>query len=180
MRLKIWSAVVFLLISLPLAGSYLFNKTHVGWLIESVPDSIAYKDNWQTIINNLTEVEHPAVIHLLPENCLCRVLSAKHAGQITVQAQSAGFNVFQLNSGDSSLGQRVSAPDINTPFSPAIAITRDDGTLAYVGAYSDGIRCNTGTSMVDQFLESPASLPARTVVGLDVQTCRCLNSAGHL
>jgi len=46
---------------------------------------------------------------------------------------------------------------------------------AYIGAYSDGVRCNTGTSMVDRFLESPETLPSLTVVGLNVQTCRCLN-----
>lgn len=177
MKRKLWSAAIFLIISLPLAGSYLFTKTHVGWLIEQVPDSIAYKDDWQALINSLEGVEHPAVIHWLPENCLCRVLSAKHAGQITVQAESAGFHVFQLNSHDDSLGKHLSVLSLNTPFSPVIAITARNGNLAYVGAYSDGIRCNTGTSMVDSFLEDPAKLPVRTVVGLDVKTCRCLNPA---
>lgn len=173
MKLKIWLIVFFLIIGLPLAGSILFTKTHVGWLIELVPDSHRYKDNWQNSIDKLVGVKHPAVVHWLPDNCLCKVLSAKHAGQVTQLAEAHGFNVFQLNSDDVGLGTPLNDTSLEMPFSPTIAITRADGGLAYVGAYSDGVRCNTGTSMVDRFLEDPQKLPARAVVGLDVKTCRC-------
>ncbi len=170
-----WLTLVGLAVVIPLMSSYWFQRTHVGSLIETVPNSLEYAQLWQAAIDESDGLVHPAVIHWLPDNCLCRILSSKHASQITHTAEQNGFNVFQINTHDSSLGRSVDIPDMTQmPFSPTIVITHPDGQIAYVGAYSDGVRCNTGNSMVESFIGGPNTLPVQTVVGLDVQTCRCL------
>jgi len=169
------SIIAVVALTLPVAATFWFNQQYVGWLIESVPDSVAYQQQWQRVIDSHTNINHPAVIHWLPETCLCRALSMKHAGQVTLTAEGNGYSVYQLNTEDESLG--LSLALIEQPilaFGPSIAITRYNGQIAYVGAYSDGVRCNTGTSMVEVFIDSPESLPNLPVVGLDVKTCRCL------
>ncbi|TCS43018.1 DUF6436 domain-containing protein [Reinekea marinisedimentorum] len=165
-----------LFIALSAGASYWFTQNHVDWLIKEVPDSILYQKQWQTQIDQMTSITHPAVFHWLPTNCFCRYFSLNHAKQISDTAKSNGYSVFQLNTKTNGLGKTVTLPDsFTTPLSPIIVITRPDGSIVYVGAYSDGVQCNTGTSMVYRFLEDPKSLPARTLVGLNVKTCRCVD-----
>lgn len=171
-----WLILIGGLFLVSIAVSVWFTTTQVGWLIEAVPDSARYRDQWQLEIDRLTEIQHPAVIHWLPESCLCRFFSIKHAGTITQQAEESGFNVYQLESSTGVLGAEISLTGSYQPeISPSILITRPNGQLSYVGAYSDSIRCNTGTSMVGRFIEDPDKLPDRTIVGLDVKNCRCTN-----
>ena len=158
-----------------LYATYWFHHRYVGWLVQAVPDALAYRASWQQQLDRVPGLQHPAVIHYLPNECLCRVLSIKHAQQLTQKAKSGGFQVFQLNSEDTNLGQPLQLAQVESPLSPQILITQPNGNIAYVGAYSDGIRCNTGNSLVDDFLSSVTSLPTQPSVGLDVQTCRCLD-----
>lgn len=170
----LWSGVVVGLLIIAMLATAWFKESYVGWLVESVADSNEFVTQWQLAISESDIIDHPAVIHYLPENCLCRVLTQKHAAEITVDAQDAGFSVYQINSNSLGLGNsiRIDSPKAQV-LAPIIVITNISGQIAYVGAYSDGIRCNTGTSMVASFIESPQSLPTRPVVGLDVETCRC-------
>ena len=171
------STVLVVLLTSAVAASYWFQHSYIGWLVNDVPDAVGYREQWQQTLDELDNLKHPAVIHYLPNGCLCRMLTLKHAQQVSSKAEQGGFQVFQLNSSDAGLGNSLTLTDDTGFLSPQIAITRPDGRIAYVGAYSDGIRCNTGNSMVDSFLDSVASLPEQTVVGLDVQTCRCQLSA---
>jgi hypothetical protein len=173
-KLLLINGIIALLMVTALVATYWFRISHVGWLIEDVTDVLSFNQEWQVMIDTLDEVNHPAVIHYQPDGCLCRVFNAAHSANISSMAAANGFAVYQLNSQYEELGKSIEGPLQNT-MGPLIAITRPDGQLAYVGAYSDGVRCNTGTSMVDSFLSSPDALPKMSVVGLDVQTCRCLN-----
>nr|WP_230390619.1 DUF6436 domain-containing protein [Reinekea sp. G2M2-21] len=143
-------------------------------MLENVADSNVFFASWQNAITSNDTLQHPAVIHNLPDDCLCRALTAKHAGQISAQAGQSGFYTFQILSNHPELGKSVDILDsIVRQIAPVIIITNAQGRIAYVGAYSDGIRCNTGTSLVSRFIASPEDLPAIPVVGLDVKTCRC-------
>ncbi len=173
-RVMVMTGLLAVVLSGSIYASYWFNHTYVGWLINDIPDAVQYRNQWQQSIDQLS-VSHPAVIHYLPEGCLCRMLTIKHAQQLTEKAANNGFSVYQLNSSDTNLGEPTSLVDSSSPVSPQIIITKPSGQIAYVGAYSDGVRCNTGNSLVDAFLGSVADLPIQPVVGLDVQTCRCLN-----
>ncbi|MEJ2042918.1 MAG: DUF6436 domain-containing protein [Reinekea sp.] len=168
--------VLVVLLTSAVSASYWFQHNYIGWLVNDVPDAVRYRQQWQQTLDGLDGLKHPAVIHYLPNGCLCRMLTLKHAQQISDKAGQSGFQVFQLNSSDAGLGDSLTLAGSSAFLSPQIAITRPDGRIAYVGAYSDGIRCNTGNSMVDSFLDSVQSLPGQTVVGLDVQTCRCRTS----
>lgn len=172
-KLILINAVIAFLLLGALAGSYWFRISHVGWLIEDVIDTLAFQQDWQLAINDLNHIQHPAVVHYQPKGCLCRALNASHSQEITRLATKGGFSVYQLNSEHSGLGKPLKG-EAASSIGPLIGITNAEGRLAYIGAYSDGVRCNTGTSMVDVFLASPDRLPASPVVGLDVQTCRCL------
>jgi hypothetical protein len=169
-----FAAVTALLVGV-LGSSLWFNHTYVGWLVDAVPDANLYLRDWQSAIDELESLEHPAIVHYLPEGCLCRMLALKHAEQITGEAEANGFNVFQLASNSLNLGVSKELPThYDLVPAPSIIITREDGKIAYVGAYSDGVRCNTGNSMVTTFIQSPSNLPSQPVVGLNVETCRCL------
>lgn len=173
-------AVRFILVGLLLFGLVLsgvatlwFDRNHVGLMIESVADVAEFKDSWQALIDS-EEVTHPAVIHWLPEGCLCSFLTSNHAANVTQDAEQNGFHVYQLQSSRSGLGVPLtSQAQPHKAIGSLIAITNVDGQIAYLGAYSDGVRCNTGNSMVTEFLASPSNLPSPSVVSLDVETCIC-------
>jgi len=148
-----------------------FNANHVSWFIDDIQDPVAFKEQWQEVVD-ASAVKHPAVLHYLPDDCLCKLFTLKHAKDVTNRAVNSGFNVYQYNSTDTGLGKQLTSLEI-TVNRPVIAITDDKGRLAYLGAYSDGIRCNEGNSMVSAFVSKPDSLPEHTVLGLDVEGCRC-------
>lgn len=173
MRIIIISLMLFGMIMLGL-GSLWFNRNHVGMMIERVPNVVEFRARWQALLDSQT-LRHPAVIHWLPEGCLCAVLTSNHAANVTVDAEKSGFNVYQLaSSRDGLLGQSLLVDQLpHSPIGSLIAITNKAGQLAYLGAYSDGVRCNTGNSMVAEFISSTSNLPFPPVVSLDVETCVC-------
>jgi len=163
------------LVAAPLLAGLWFNQTHLGWLNESIPDADAFASGWQQTLDAQPQLEHPAVIHWLPRSCLCRLLTLPHALQISTEAAANGFSLYQFNADERALGTPISAElDALLGASPTILITNSHGQIRYVGAYSSGIRCASGNSLVATFIADPARLPKHRVVGLNVQTCRCL------
>ncbi|EAR08024.1 DUF6436 domain-containing protein [Reinekea blandensis] len=162
------------LLVLALIASIGFQSRYVGWLTEEVSNPMAFRQQWESLLADLDGIEHPAIIHYQPEGCLCFSLSSKHAAQITDTGLAEGFSVVQLNSQHADLGKPVNADTSGLPFGPLIAITGPDGHLQYAGAYSDGVQCNTGNSMVSTFLSSDYESNGQTVIGLDVNVCRCI------
>ncbi len=174
-RTFFWLVLFALMLVVALAASQWFQHRYVGLMLENVADSNVFFASWQDAVTSTDALQHPAVIHNLPDDCLCRALTAKHAGQISAQAGQSGFHTFQILSNHPELGKTVDIQDsIVRQVAPVIIITNAQGRIVYVGAYSDGIRCNTGTSLVSRFIASPDDLPTTPVVGLDVETCRCV------
>jgi hypothetical protein len=173
-RLKTW-LLATALVAAPLLAGLWFNQTHLGWLNESIPDANAYASDWQQTLDAQSQLDHPAVIHWLPNTCLCRLLTLPHALQISTEAATNGFSIYQFNADDRGLGAVISAA-LNSRLgaSPTIFITNSNGQISYLGAYSEGIRCSRGNSLVATFIDDPLRLPNQRVVGLDVETCRCL------
>lgn len=173
---KAWSfvsaALVLLLALLALLGYRLFVATYQGWLIESIPDSGEFIEQIQGQLNELADLQHPSVIHIVPAGCPCTLLTLSHAQKVTESATHQGYSVYQSLSSYRGLGEQIT--DISVPIAPIIVFTRDDGSIAYAGAYSDGLRCTEANSLVDQFLDFPELLPAFAVAGLDVNVCRCI------
>ncbi len=170
----LWLAFIGGLFLIALFGTLWFKQVYVGWLLESVTDSNEFVTQWQAALDENESIQHPAVIHHLQDDCLCRVLTLKHASQITLDAMETGYSVYQLNTATVGLGNSIHLKSaLEDVVSPLIIITNQTGRIAYIGAYSDGIRCNTGTSMVESFISSIQNLPVRPVVGLDVESCRC-------
>ena len=163
------------LVAAPLLAALWFSQTHQGWLNESIPDANTYASDWQQTLDAQPWLDHPAVIHWLPGTCLCRLLTLPHALKISTEAAVNGFSIYQFNADDRGLGMVISAAlDSVLGASPTILITNNSGQISYVGAYSDGIRCSSGNSLVATFIDDPLRLPKHRVVGLNVQTCRCL------
>ncbi|MBU2863184.1 hypothetical protein KO489_04970 [Reinekea forsetii] len=166
-----WIAVAIFVFVLLTATAIWFQRTYVGWLIESVPEPNSYLHSWQTTIDRNETIQHPAVIHLLPDHCLCTLLTMGHATNISRMAEQNGFNIVQVGTHHKGLGKSV---ELESPkLSPTIAITDANGQIKYLGAYSEGVRCTNANSMVDTFLEGVSHLPSATIVGLDVKVCRC-------
>lgn len=175
-RLWVILGLVTLLLTTSLIASIAFQSNYVGWLADDVTDPMAFRNDWERILASAEGIEHPAVIHFQPEGCLCFALSARHAAQISSDADRVGLTVYQLNSTHDGLGAPLTVDTGDLPFGPLIAITSADGSLRYAGAYSDGIRCNTGNSMVSTFIDPANSSNGQTVIGLDVTVCRCLQA----
>lgn len=169
--LKLFSAfiIVFLLL---LGAAAWFNAKHLGWLDDVVVDNQAYLMQWQQEVNALS-LTHPSILHWMPEDCLCSFFSLNHALDISVTAASASFNIYQLNTTYEGLGDSVYSDSLPLLTGSTIVMTNAEGQIAYVGAYSDGLRCNDGNSMVSRFTDSPDLLPVQPIVGTNVRTCLC-------
>jgi hypothetical protein len=163
--------VIGLMLVMSLVVGRWFQSNYVGWLIESVNSPNVLHAQWQEALDQLPQLTHPAVIHVLPSDCLCTLLTIKHAKTVSVKAKSAGFSILQLGSSHTGLGETI---EMDVPeLSPFIAMTDEQGVLKYLGAYSDGVRCTTANSLVDQFIGDVSNLPSHTIIGLDVKVCRC-------
>ena len=171
-KLLIWNVALGLCLVLAVSGSVWFNNTHTGWLADKVNNPMAFQESWQARLNQL-QISHPAVLHVQPEGCLCQPLSARHLKSISNTAEQNDFSLYQVNSSWKGLGEEVTLDNLPEQVMPVVMITQESGELAYLGAYSDGLRCNESTSLVDAFLASPNTLPNHTVVNLDVETCIC-------
>lgn len=173
-KLLIWNVLLASCLMLALAGSVWFNARYQGWLADKVTSPIAFQTHWQARVTEY-DIEHPAVIHVQPEGCLCQPLSANHLRTISDTAVGNGFSLFQLNSSWRGLGKELQDDGVDLSVAPFVMVTQDTGQLTYIGAYSDGLLCNNSTSLVDAFIELREFQVDRTVVNLDVETCICPN-----
>lgn len=166
-----WSGLLGILVVVLAVGGW-FRATHLQWFGEDIPDINAWQAGWQGWVNDHTELRHPAMVHFMPENCLCRFFTAGHASQLSHQALLLGYSVFTLGGDflDADLARELlNGPDTASP-GPMIVLTDKNGRIRYLGPYSDGIRCGSGTSLVDAWL--PLERPGQ-IVTLDVSSCRC-------
>lgn len=168
----LWSiGVIGVVFVTSLIAARWFQTVYVGWLVESVQSPNTLQTQWQSAVDEAVELSHPAVIHSLPSGCICTFLTVKHAKSVSEKALNAGFSVSQLDTSHQGLGAEI---QLDVPeLSPFIAITDEHGTIKYLGAYSDGVRCTTANSLVDRFVENISNLPNQPIVGLDVEVCRC-------
>lgn len=156
-----------------LAGGavYWFERQYIGWYGETVDNMNLWQSHWQTWLDRQPELQHPAMVHLIPEGCLCRWFVRDHASELSTTASQLGYQVYQAsNLLGAEQAQLLSQPiDFASP-GPLMILTNSDGDVRYLGPYSDGIRCNAATSLVDQWL--PLTLQGQ-VVQLDANGCVC-------
>ncbi|MCH8532689.1 MAG: DUF6436 domain-containing protein [Saccharospirillum sp.] len=161
---------VFLIL---LAGGsvFWFERHYMGWFGESVDNMNAWQGQWQSWLDGQPELEHPAMVHLLPEDCLCRWFVRDHAGDLSDKAVQLGYQVYQTSVllGEEQASLLKYPIDFASP-GPLMILTNAEGEVRYLGPYSDGLRCNAETSLVDQWL--PLELRGQ-VVQLDANGCVC-------
>ena len=153
----------------------LFRQSQLGWFGETVTDVPAWQAQWQEWIKR-QPLEHPAMVHWVPPDCLCRFFTAGHATTLSERADNLGYSVYQI--GEPSLSLDVarpitSSPDFPTP-GPLVLLTNAEGGIRYLGPYSDGLTCTQANSLVDDWL--PLTRPGQ-LLNLDVTSCRCLYPA---
>ena len=166
------AVLILLLVSV---GVFWFRADQLGWFGETVSDVPAWHGDWQDWIADRADIDHPAMVHWIPEDCLCRFFMAGHAGDLSERAPSMGYAVYQT--GEISLSIDLarpvrSTPDFATP-GPLIVLTDADGGIRYLGPYSDGLTCTSANSLVEDWL--PLSRSGRAI-NLDVTSCRCLHN----
>lgn len=144
---------------------------YLGWFGETVPDVARWGENWQHWLDQ-QPIEHPAMVHLMPEGCLCRFFTSQHAAVLSARAAELGYHRYQA--GDEFLGTELARPlrtrSFPTSPGPLLALTGTDGQLRYLGPYSDGLRCTAANSLVDDWLA--LSRPGR-VLQVDANSCQC-------
>lgn len=156
-------------------GALVFRYHQLGWFGETVSDMSVWQDNWQTWIDRQTDLNHPTMVHWIPPDCLCRFFTAGHAADLSRQAPSHGYRVFQAGEVSISIDLAAPlspAPNFQTP-GPLIVLTNAEGLIRYLGPYSDGLTCSSGNSLVTDWL--PQSRDGQAVT-LDVTSCRCLHT----
>lgn len=152
-----------------------FRQSQLGWFGETVTSVPAWQAQWQEWINRQS-LKHPAMVHWVPPDCLCRFFTAGHATGLSERAETLGYSVYQI--GEPSLNLDIaqplaSGPDFPTP-GPLVLLTNTEGGIRYLGPYSDGLTCTQANSLVDDWL--PLSRQGQ-VLNLDVTSCRCLYPA---
>ncbi|SDT18387.1 DUF6436 domain-containing protein [Pseudomonas oryzae] len=103
------------------------------------------------------------VVHLWDPPCPCNVGNQQHLAELLARfGDRVSFHVWQKP------GSRGHLPDTlkalqplaelpgaeQLPASPAVAIWAADGTLAYVGPYSEGATCTSANSFIEPVLEA--------------------------
>lgn len=148
-----------------------FRAHYLGWFGESVTNVTTWGADWQMWLDQ-QPIEHPAMVHLMPANCLCRFFTGQHAADLSIRAKALGYHPYQA--GDDFLSDEVAKPLLTRSYplspGPLLALTGADGQIRYLGAYSEGLRCTTSNSLVDDWL--PLSRTGR-VLQVDADSCQC-------
>jgi hypothetical protein len=168
-----WLALIVLSAGLLLAVSLWFRAQYQGWFGASIPNVEVWGDNWQHWVDR-QPLDHPAMIHLMPAGCLCRFFTVQHASALSEQARALGYSRYQ--GGNIFLSSDLAVPLETSDFpaspGPLLALTDSDGSLRYLGPYSDGLRCTSANSLVDDWL--PLSRPGQ-LLQVDANSCQCDN-----
>jgi hypothetical protein len=158
-----------------IAAGFAFRSHYLGWFGSAIPNVAAWGNDWQAWLDQQA-IEHPAMVHLMPPDCLCRFFTATHASDLSEQARVMGYTVYQA--GDSFLKDSlaVSLQTGSFPASPGplLGLTDTDGLIRYLGPYSDGLTCTSATSLVDDWL--PLARPGH-VLQVDANSCQCAGFA---
>lgn len=167
-----WTIIGLVAAVLVLAAVTLgFRAHYLGWFGESVSNVGRWGTDWQDWLDQ-QPIEHPAMVHLMPEGCLCRFFTGQHAGDLSILAEPMGYHRYQA--GDEFLDADLADPLLTRSFpdspGPLLALTGADGQIRYLGPYSDGLRCTTANSLVDDWL--PLSRPGQ-VLQVDANSCQC-------
>lgn len=106
------------------------------------------------------------VIHFSSEkNCFCGTLARKHIESVKKSiANSGGNNIEILLHNHSEWLQFI-------PATPSVAVFDSTGKLAYLGPYSTGAGCFTGSGIVENYINIQSVVGA-TVLS-DAQGCYC-------
>lgn len=144
---------------------------YLGWFGESVADVAGWGADWQDWLDQ-QPIEHPAMVHLMPDGCLCRFFTNQHAADLSSRAAALGYHRYQAGDDFLSMELALSLPTDSFPSSPGplLALTGADGQIRYLGPYSDGLRCTSANSLVDDWL--PLSRPGR-ILQVDANSCQC-------
>ncbi len=148
-----------------------FRAHYLGWFGESVSNVANWGADWQDWLDQ-QPIEHPALVHLMPGGCLCRFFTAGHAAELSARADTLGYHRYQA--GDNFLSEALAVPLHTRSFpqspGPMLALTGVDGQIRYLGPYSDGLRCTTANSLVDDWL--PLTRLGQ-VLQVDANSCQC-------
>lgn len=159
-----------------IAAGFGFRAHYTGWFGSTIPNVAVWGGDWQAWLDRQS-IDHPAMVHLMPPECLCRFFTIGHASELTEQARALGYNRYQA--GDSFLQGDLAVMIQTRTFpqspGPLLALTDRDGQLRYLGPYSDGLTCTSANSLVDDWL--PLSRPGQ-ILQVDANSCQCAGFAG--
>lgn len=128
------------------------------------------------------------VVHVWQSNCPCSAgheayveeMTARFAGRGVRFARSGQYSTVGLSAGLKELPYWP-IPEVwaDWPGAPSIAIWAADGSLAYVGPYSDGAHCSADSSFVEPVLQALLDGRRVNITQQDSVSCLCDLPAGH-
>lgn len=108
------------------------------------------------------------IIHLKEENCKCNLYSNQHIKELNKKLNKDEFNIINVNIKKSELKKII-------PAYPSTIIFDENGNLAYVGAYSDGLMCSSKNSIVEMVLTNIKAGFNPALINGDTKGCYCYN-----
>ncbi|AJQ95345.1 DUF6436 domain-containing protein [Gynuella sunshinyii] len=162
-RVLVWALIAVILIGLvavwQIQRIYLREFDPDGRLVSFMPDEI--------------RLPASSFIQILDLSCPCNGFSREHIASLVKNANQQGLvnsQIWVLNNGhlqperlkaiaqanhlEESAVRVIEAEDYPwIPATPAALISNSDGTVAYFGPFSSGIRCNTGNSFIDSVIQ---------------------------
>lgn len=122
------------------------------------------------------------VVHVWQSNCPCSAgheayvdeMTARFAAQGVRFARSGQYSTDGMSDGLSKLPY-WSIPSVwaGWPGAPSIAIWAADGSLAYVGPYSDGAHCSADSSFVEPVVQALLAGRKVNITRQDAVACLC-------
>ena len=128
------------------------------------------------------------VVRVWQSNCPCSAgheayveeMTARFAGRGVRFARSGQYSTVGLSAGLKELPYwPIPGAWADWPGAPSIAIWAADGSLAYVGPYSDGAHCSADSSFVEPVLQALLDGRSVNITQQDSVSCLCDLPAGQ-
>lgn len=113
-------------------------------------------------------VPSSSVIHFTNDNCFCQLVASEHIQSLSNKLLNEGFQNIHIN-----LQQQPNFKEF-IPATPSVAIIGEKQELIYLGPYSEGYGCLTGTSLVDNVISKISTIELENTVFItEAKGCYC-------
>lgn len=122
------------------------------------------------------------VVHVWQPGCPCNAGHERYVAEMTERFTEQGVRFAYAGANSEDIEDSpfkdltywpIPSEWANWPGTPSIAIWDASGQLAYVGPYSDGVHCNSQSSLVEPVIRTLLSGRSVNITSQDTVSCLC-------